>query len=78
MLDYFRRRRELARATFRIEVRGVLAAGDTVVQIAGGTAELGGQSRTWETVGIFRVVGGRIAEGWLVPLDQAAFDRIWS
>jgi ketosteroid isomerase-like protein len=78
VMDYFRRRRELASATFTIEVRGVLAVGGTVVQVAGGTAERRGRRWTWDTVGIFRVAGGRIAEGWLVALDQAAFDEIWS
>jgi hypothetical protein len=27
---------------------------------------------------VFRVAEGRIAECWLIPFDQAAFDRIWS
>ena len=78
VMDYFRRRRELASATFTIQVRDVLAVGGTVVQVAGGTAERRGRRWTWDTVGIFRVADGRIAEGWLVPLDQAAFDEIWS
>ena len=26
----------------------------------------------------FRVTVGQIAECWLVPFDQAAFDEIWS
>jgi hypothetical protein len=33
---------------------------------------------SWETVGVFRVADGRIAECWLVPFDQATFDEIWS
>ena len=78
LMDYFERRRALARATFRIEVRAVLAQDDLVLQLAGGTAELGGESVAWETVGVFRVRGGRIAEGRLVPFDQYLFDRVWS
>jgi ketosteroid isomerase-like protein len=49
-----------------------------VVQLAGGRAVRDGQEVAWETVGVFRVAGGRIAECWLVPFDQPAFDRIWS
>jgi uncharacterized protein len=78
VMDYFARRRDLARATFRIQVHDVLASGDLVVQLAGGTAELGGSVVEWETVGVFRVRDGQLAEGRLVPFDQYLFDRVWS
>ena len=78
VLDYFTRRRELASATFRVHVREVLASGDLVIQLAGGTAEVGGSERAWETVGVFRVRDGKIAEGRLVPFDQYLFDEVWS
>jgi ketosteroid isomerase-like protein len=78
VMDYFERRRALARATFRVHVREVLARGDLVIQLAGGTAELRGSEVGWETVGIFRVRDGRIAEGRLVPFDQYLFDQVWS
>jgi ketosteroid isomerase-like protein len=76
-MDYFRRRRALARATFQVQVREVLAADDLVMQLAGGTAELGGREVQWETVGVFRVRDGKIAEGRLVPFDLYLFDEIW-
>ena len=78
VLDYFTRRRALASATFRVNVRAVLASGDLVMQLAGGTAELGGREVAWETVGVFTVRDGRIAEGRLVPFDQYLFDEVWS
>ena len=78
VLDYFRRRRELASATLRIHVHDTMASDQGIVQLAGGSAERGGRERTWETVGIYRVAGGRIAEGWLIPFDQALFDEVWS
>jgi uncharacterized protein len=77
VLRYFERRRELAEATFRVHVREVLTAGDLVIQLAGGTAERRGAEVEWETVGIFRIRDGRIAEGRLVPFDQYLFDHIW-
>jgi ketosteroid isomerase-like protein len=76
--DYFERRRGLARATFRVHVREVLASDDLVFQLAGGTAELGGSEVQWETVGVFRTRDGKIAEGRLVPFDQYLFDEVWS
>jgi ketosteroid isomerase-like protein len=78
VLRHFARRRELADATFRIDVRGVLADDDRAVILAGGEAELGGERCSWGTVGVFRVADGRIAECWVMPHDQQAFDRIWS
>jgi uncharacterized protein len=78
VLRYFARRRELADATFRIDVRGVLADDERVVILAGGEVEYGGETFAWGTVAIFRVADGRIAECWVVPHDQRAFDRIWS
>jgi ketosteroid isomerase-like protein len=78
VMDYFERRRGLARATFRVNVREVVSTGELVIQLAGGTAELGGAEVEWETVGIFRVRDGRIAEGRLVPFDQYLFDQVWS
>ena len=78
VLRYFSRRRELADATFRIDIRGALADEDRVVILARGDVAYGGETLTWGTVGIFRVADGRIAECWVVPYDQHAFDQIWS
>jgi len=78
VLDYFARRRDKARGSFRIEVRRVLADEEFVIQLAGGQAEIDGNLHEWETVGVYRVANGRIAECWLVPFDQLAFDEIWA
>lgn len=78
VLRYFARRRELADATFRIDVRGVLADNERTVILAGGEVEHDGETFAWGTVGIFRVTEGRITECWVVPYDQDTFDQIWS
>lgn len=78
VLRHFARRRRLADATFRISVRGVLADDERTVILAGGEVEHGGETMAWGTVGIFRIAEGRIAECWVVPHDQDAFDEIWS
>ena len=78
VLGYFRRRRDLAGRTFRIEVRERLAADAGVVTLATGEAELGGAAERWGTAGVYRFAGGSLSGGWLLPTDQAAFDRIWS
>ncbi|MBV9415479.1 MAG: nuclear transport factor 2 family protein, partial [Solirubrobacterales bacterium] len=78
VLAYMDARRRLMDGNFRVEVHGVAMIAGRVVQLAGGRAVRGAEEVTWETVGVFRVAGGRIAECWLLPFDQAAFDRIWS
>jgi ketosteroid isomerase-like protein len=76
--SYMDARQRLTDGTFRVTVHGASLIAGRVVQLAGGRAVRDGREVAWETVGVFRVVEGRIAECWLIPFDQAAFDRIWS
>ncbi len=78
VLAYFERRRALADRSFVMRPKGVLEDGDAVVQLVDGEAVIGGERRTWSTAGVYRIADGRLAEVWLVPLDLAAFDAIWS
>lgn len=78
VLAYFDARRRLTDETFRVIVHGLALIGDRVVQLADGSAVRDRRQVSWETVGVFRVKDGRIAECWLVPFDQYGFDAIWS
>jgi ketosteroid isomerase-like protein len=78
VLGYFAARRDRANATFRVQPRGILADDQWAVQFASGRAERGGRRRRWETVGVYRIVDGKLAECWLLPYDQYLFDEIWS
>jgi 2'-5' RNA ligase len=78
VLAYMDARRRMMDGTFRVTVHGAALIAGRVVQLAGGNAVRDGREVTWDTVGVFRVAGGRIAECWLIPFDQAEFDRIWS
>jgi RNA 2',3'-cyclic 3'-phosphodiesterase len=78
VLAYMDARRRMMDNTFRVTVHGAALIAGRVVQLAGGRALRDGHEVTWETVGVFRVAGGLIAECWLIPFDQQAFDRIWS
>ena len=75
---YFAARRAHAKATFRVRPRAILADDEQAVQLADGQLERDGQLRTWQTVGVFRIADGKIAECWLVPFDQYLFDELWS
>jgi uncharacterized protein len=76
--EYFRLRRELAGGSIRITKKGDVHNEEALVQLADGHAPLGGRDVVWGTAGVYRVAGGKIAEAWLVPLDQQHFDRVWA
>jgi len=78
VLEYLDTRPRMTDSTFRVTVHGMAMIAGRVVQLAGGRASREGRDVCWETVGVFRVADGRIAECWLVPFDQAEFDAIWS
>ena len=79
VMAYFARRRDLAARSFRMHPGDLLTGdGDHVAVLTDGTATIGGVERRWSTVGLYRLRDGRIAACWLLPLDQAAFDAIWS
>jgi hypothetical protein len=79
VLEYFRRRRDLAGHTFQIERRDILVGdGDRLAALTDGFATIRDVDHRWSTVGLYEVVGQRIAACWLLPLDQSAFDEIWS
>jgi len=79
-LAYFRHRRDLAGATFRMHRKDILVGeGRRLAALTDGTATLAGRARQWSTVGLYDVTEqGRIAACWLLPLEQGEFDAIWS
>jgi len=78
VLDYFARRRDLANRTFRMHPGELLVGDDDhVAVLTDGTAVIDGTEHHWSTVGLYRFRGDQIAACWLLPLDAAAFDRIW-
>jgi ketosteroid isomerase-like protein len=79
VIDYFTRRRALADHSFRMHPRDLLVGdGDHVAALTDGTATIDGVEHRWSTVGLYRLRDDRVAACWLLPLDPAAFDAIWS
>lgn len=80
VVEYFKKRRRLAEATMQMRPGAVICEGDAVAQFVEGSAVLGGEQVSWQTIGIYRVDTSRrcIHEVWLVPLDSELFDRLWS
>ena len=79
VMAYFGRRRDHAGRTFRLHPGEILTGdGDHVAVLTDGTAVIAGAEHRWSTVGLYRFHGEHLAACWLLPLDQAAFDRIWA
>jgi ketosteroid isomerase-like protein len=79
VIGYFTRRRALADRSFRMYPGDLLVGdGDHVAALTDGTATIGGVEHRWSTVGLYRLRDDRVAACWLLPLDAAAFDAIWS
>jgi catechol 2,3-dioxygenase-like lactoylglutathione lyase family enzyme/ketosteroid isomerase-like protein len=79
VLAYFSRRRQLARNTLHLWPGELLVGGsEHLAALTDGSATIAGVEHHWSTVGLYRVRQERIAACWLLPLDQAAFDRAWA
>jgi len=79
VLDYFRRRQDLADRTFRMTRRDVLVGdGSRIAALTDGIATIRDVEHRWSTVGLYDILGQRIAACWLLPLDQHVFDGVWA
>ena len=79
VLGYFSMRRDLAACTFRLQRRDVLVGdGDRIAALTDGRATIASVEHDWSTVGLYDAVGLQVAACWLLPLDQTAFDTIWT
>ena len=78
VVGYFNTRRDLARGTYRMLLGEVLVGEEHVAVLTDGTATIGGVEARWTTLVLYRIRDGSVAGCWLLPLDGAAFDAIWS
>ncbi len=79
VLDYFRRRRDLADHTFQMKRRDILVGdGDRIAALTDSFATIRNVDHRWSTVGLYHVIDQHITACWLLPLDQHAFDAIWA
>jgi ketosteroid isomerase-like protein len=77
VMDYFAKRRDIARGTFRMYPGEVMVGEGHVAVLTDGSAVVDGVERSWSTVGLYRIRGTRIAACWLLPLDPLALDQAW-
>jgi hypothetical protein len=69
----------MATARFQISRREVLVGdGNRFAALTDGFATIRGAGHRWSTVGLYEVTGQQFTACWLLPLDQRAFDIIWT
>ena len=56
----------------------LVGEGRRIAALTDGSATIAGAERRWSTVGLYDVTEWQVRACWLLPLDQAAFDAIWS
>lgn len=67
----------IAGASFREEVHDVVANDTHAVVLAVHSLERDGVPRTYNTVHVYHLRDGKLAEAWECPQDQAAFEDAW-
>jgi ketosteroid isomerase-like protein len=74
---HFREIAELSGGTFRAEVHDVLATDEHIIGLVNAVAEREGVVVDLPRVHVWHVRDGKLAELWLHPADQYAFDEYW-
>jgi ketosteroid isomerase-like protein len=74
---HFREIAALSGGTFRTQVHDVLAGDEHVVGLVNAYAERDGETVAMPRVHVWHVRDRRLAEVWIHPADQYAFDAYW-
>lgn len=74
---HFREIAEISGGTFRTEIHDILASDDHDVGLVNARAERDGRLVDLPRVHVWHVRDGQLAELWLHPVDQYAFDAYW-
>ena len=69
---------ELTGGTFKLEIHDLLADDEHAVALLGVSAEREGKTLKDNTVQVWHIKDGKVAESWLHPGDAYASDEFWS
>jgi uncharacterized protein len=78
VLELMGRVAQLTDGSFRPEVHDILASDDHVAALVTVHAERDGVAVEWQSVDLFHVRDGALAEHWVHEVDQQLVDRFWS
>lgn len=68
----------VAGASFREDVHDVVVNDTHAVVLAHHSLENGGQRHEYDTVHVYHLRDGKLAEAWECPADPVAFDAAWA
>ena len=69
---------ELTGGTFKLDIHAILANDEHAVTLLRASAEREGKALNDNTVQVFHIKDGKLAESWLHPSDAYASDEFWS
>jgi hypothetical protein len=69
---------ELTGGTFKLDIHAILADDEHAVTLLRASAEREGKALNDNTVQVFHIKDGKLAESWLHPSDAYASDEFWS
>lgn len=78
VLGWLGRSFEASEGTIRVDLRDVIGNDEHVVALTTIRAERAGKKLHDDTVQVFRVKDGKVAEVWTHPADLYATDEFWS
>ena len=64
--------------TFKLDIHSILADDEHAVTLLRASAEREGKALNDNTVQVFHIKDGKLAESWLHPSDAYASDEFWS
>lgn len=77
VLATFQKTFELTDGSFKLDIHDVLANDAHVVVLVTATAQREGRSLDDNSVQVFEIADGKVAEQWLYPGDSYAGDEFW-
>ena len=78
VLGFLSRAMELTEGTFHVDVHAILADSERVVALVRPSASRQGRSLSWESVDVYTIADGKIAEHRILEEDQYAVDEFFA
>ena len=78
VLGFWKKQIELTKGSFKAEVDSVFQGEGNLMLIMNVSAEFNDQEYYWRRVNHYRVVEGRVVEGWIYESDQYTVDLIFA
>ncbi len=78
VLEFWNKQIELTDGSFKAEVDSVFQGEGNLILIMNVSAEVNDQEYSWRRVNHYRIVEGRVVEGWIYESDQYTVDLIFA